>query len=104
MPKKARETKLVPLTEFKEKVVSIITCDGRNIVGTLKGLDQVTNVVLEDCHERVYSKTEGVQQEVLGLYIIRGQNVGIIGIVDDELDKALDLTTVRGQNCKIMTN
>ena len=99
MPSK-HKSKTVSMKEFKDKVVSIITCDGRNIVGTLKGLDQQTNVVLEDCHERVYSKTNEVEQEVLGLYIIRGQNVGIIGIVDEDTDNKIDLKQVRGENCK----
>ena len=56
--------------------MSVITNDGRQIVGVLRGYDQVrrgsrvwhliacskvhppwqvTNVILEDCHERVYS-------------------------------------------------
>ena len=42
--------------------VSIITNDGRNIVGTLKGLDQKLNIILEDCYERVFSKEAGVEQ------------------------------------------
>ena len=37
--------------------VSVITNDGRNIIGILRGYDQTTNVVLEECHERVYSST-----------------------------------------------
>ena len=35
--------------------VSIITNDGRNIVGVLRGFDTTTNLILDDCHERVYS-------------------------------------------------
>mmetsp|Transcript_21137 Transcript_21137/g.33949 ORF Transcript_21137/g.33949 Transcript_21137/m.33949 type:complete len:108 (+) Transcript_21137:192-515(+) len=94
-----QQTKPISFAEFKDKMVSIITCDGRNIVGTLKGLDQQTNVVLSDCHERVYSQTSEVEQEVLGLYIIRGQNVGIIGILDEETENKMDLKQVRGENC-----
>jgi hypothetical protein len=37
--------------------VSIITNDGRNIVGILRGFDVTTNLILESCHERVYSTT-----------------------------------------------
>ena len=92
------------MAEFKDKIVSIITCDGRNIVGTLKGLDQQTNVILQDCHERMYSQTSGVEQEVLGLYIIRGGNVGIIGIVDEAIDEKLDLKELRGDNCRPITH
>jgi hypothetical protein len=36
-------------------VISVITSDGRTIVGMLRGFDQTTNLILEDCHERVYS-------------------------------------------------
>ena len=92
------------MAEFKDKMVSIITCDGRNIVSTLKGLDQQTNVILQDCHERMYSQTSGVEQEVLGLYIIRGGNVGIIGIVDEAIDEKLDLKELRGDNCRPITH
>ena len=41
----------------------------------MKGYDQLTNVILEECHERVYSEAEGVEQVALGLYIIRGDNM-----------------------------
>eukprot|EP01084_Bolivina_argentea_P173164 299941_1 len=100
MPSKQSKSKNVPMTEFKDKIVSIITCDGRNIVGTLKGLDQYANVVLEDCHERVYHQSAEVEQEVLGLYIIRGANIGVIGIVDENTENELDLKKIRGENCK----
>jgi U6 snRNA-associated Sm-like protein LSm8 len=37
--------------------VNVITNDGRCIVGLLRGYDQTNNLVLESCHERVYSTT-----------------------------------------------
>ena len=43
--------------------------------GTLKGFDQTINLILDESHERVYSNTAGVEQVVLGLYIIRGDNM-----------------------------
>jgi U6 snRNA-associated Sm-like protein LSm8 len=58
--------------------VHVITNDGRHIVGTLRGFDQVVNVILEDCHERVYSSESGVEEAPLGLYVIRGDNVCVI--------------------------
>ena len=45
-----------------DKVVQIVTNDGRNIVGMLKGFDQTTNVILDECHERVFSPEAGVEQ------------------------------------------
>ena len=45
------------------------------IQGTLKGFDQTINLILDESHERVYSTSQGVEQVILGLYIIRGDNV-----------------------------
>uniref|UniRef100_A0A1I7XFG4 U6 snRNA-associated Sm-like protein LSm8 n=1 Tax=Heterorhabditis bacteriophora TaxID=37862 RepID=A0A1I7XFG4_HETBA len=61
----------------------------------LVGFDQLVNVVLEDSHERVYSETQGVEQIPLGLYIIRGDNIAVIGEIDEELDKRIDLDNVK---------
>lgn len=50
------------LESFVNRMVSIITADGRNFVGTLKGFDQTINVILDDTHERVFSTSDGVEQ------------------------------------------
>ena len=50
------------LESFVNRQVSIITADGRNFVGTLKGFDQTINIILDDTHERVFSTTQGVEQ------------------------------------------
>ena len=55
--------------------VTVLTNDGRHLVGTLRGYDQATNVILEECHERVYSDDAGVETHVLGLYVVRGDNM-----------------------------
>lgn len=54
-------------------IITIITL--LSIVGVLRGFDQVLNIVLEKCHERIFSTTEGMVQNVLGLYMIRGDNM-----------------------------
>ncbi|KAI8540980.1 hypothetical protein RHMOL_Rhmol08G0027400 [Rhododendron molle] len=82
------------------ETISVITNDGRNIVGVLKGFDQATNIILDESHERVYSTKEGVQQLVLGLYIIRGDNISIVGEIDEELDAGLDLSKLRAHPLK----
>ncbi|KAM0917401.1 hypothetical protein ACQ4PT_009535 [Festuca glaucescens] len=88
------------LESLVDQVISVITNDGRNIVGTLRGFDQATNLILDESHERVYSTKEGVQQLVLGLYIIRGDNISVVGEVDEELDAALDMSKLRAQPLK----
>ncbi|KAJ4713956.1 U6 snRNA-associated Sm-like protein LSm8 [Melia azedarach] len=87
------------LESLVDQQISVITNDGRNIVGVLKGFDQATNIILDESHERVYSTKEGVQQLVLGLYIIRGDNI-IVGEVDEELDAHLDLSNLRAHPLK----
>ena len=84
------------LAEYLESTVSVITADGRHLVGLLKGCDQVTNIVLEDCTERIYSDA-GVESVPLGLFIVRGDNVAVIGAVDVEKDEKTDFSLVRGQ-------
>lgn len=54
------------------RVVVVVTLEGRTIVGTLKGYDSVGNVVLSDAHERLFSPDKGMEQDPLGLYLIRG--------------------------------
>ncbi|KRZ52493.1 N-alpha-acetyltransferase 38, NatC auxiliary subunit, partial [Trichinella nativa] len=86
------------LEPFLEKLVSIITGDGRHIVGIMKGFDQTINLVLEDSHERVYSMNHGVEQVPLGLYVIRGENIAVVGEIDEDLDKRLDLENIRAHS------
>merc|ERR1712060_953291 len=88
------------LEGFVDKVVQVITNDGRNIVGVLKGFDQTTNVILDECHERVFSSTSGVEQVVLGLYIVRGDNIALVGEVDEDADEALELTSIMAEPLK----
>ncbi|BES98704.1 Hypothetical protein NTJ_11519 [Nesidiocoris tenuis] len=85
------------LESYVNHTVSIVTSDGRNFVGTLKGFDQTINLILDDSHERVYSATQGVEQVVLGLHIIRGDNVAVVGEMDEALDSRLDLSSLRAE-------
>eukprot|EP00795_Rhopilema_esculentum_P002372 gene2372-18015_t len=78
-------------------MVAIVTQDGRMIVGTLKGFDQTCNLILDESHERVFSSTTGIEQVVLGLYIVRGDNVAIVGEIDDDVDSGLDLGNVKAE-------
>lgn len=83
------------LMGYVDKQVLVVTQDGRVIVGELKGFDQTTNVVLSGSVERVFSLDEPVEEVPLGLYLIRGDNVTLVGEVDTELDKATDIAALR---------
>ncbi|KAL0078242.1 N-alpha-acetyltransferase 38, NatC auxiliary subunit [Phycomyces blakesleeanus] len=71
--------------------VLVITLDGRVLVGKLRGTDQTANVVLEKCHERVFSQ-DGTEIVPLGLYMIRGDCICTIGEIDAEKEEELDIT------------
>jgi len=84
---------------FAEKV-AIITVDGRTLTGTLVSCDQVTNLVLKDTIERIIRPAEDEEpsmEQPHGLYLVRGDNVVICGLVDEELDNSIDWTKVRGE-------
>ncbi|RHZ79053.1 hypothetical protein Glove_152g43 [Diversispora epigaea] len=86
---------MAELQKYVDLTVEIITSDGRVIVGLLKGFDQTINVILSNCHERIYSETEGVERMNLGLYIIRGDNIVLIGELDQARDDSIDLSEIR---------
>ncbi|CAH0549028.1 unnamed protein product [Brassicogethes aeneus] len=85
------------LDAFVNHTVSIITSDGRNFIGTLKGFDQTINIIIDESHERVYSTTTGIEQVMLGLHIIRGDNVAIIGLIDEDVDNRLNLANIKAE-------
>ncbi|KAL8681093.1 MAG: hypothetical protein Q9186_002745 [Xanthomendoza sp. 1 TL-2023] len=81
-----------------EKVL-VITADGRTLTGTLLSCDQLTNLVLGQTIERVIRPQDDPEPSAEvnhGLYLIRGENVAICGLVDEELDGQIEWTQVRG--------
>lgn len=88
---------MATLENYVNNSVSIITSDGRNFVGTLKGYDQTVNIILDEAHERVFSTMNGIEQIVLGLHIIRGDNIAVIGQIDESIDSRLDFQAIRGE-------
>lgn len=83
------------LADYVNRRVTVITNDGRNIVGIMRGFDQVCNVILEQSLERLFMKDNPVQIVPLGLYIIRGDNIAIVGDVDAEKDDKMEWEKVK---------
>ncbi|KAI4194942.1 MAG: hypothetical protein LQ350_007485 [Teloschistes chrysophthalmus] len=81
-----------------EKVL-ILTADGRTLTGTLLSCDQLTNLVLGQTIERVIRPPDDPEPSAEvshGLYLIRGENVAVCGLVDEDLDGQIDWARVRG--------
>lgn len=77
-------------------VVTVVCNDGRVLIGTLRGFDQATNLVLADATERVFSASAGVDALPLGgLHVVRGDNVALVGDTDAAADAAVDWGAVR---------
>ena len=78
---------------FNSKVVVKFT-GGREVIGTLKGFDQLVNLVLDDCIEQVYmrdaqtgaipSKATGMRP--IGLVVCRGTCVTSVAPYSDYQD------------------
>ncbi|OAA68592.1 Like-Sm ribonucleoprotein (LSM)-related domain protein [Niveomyces insectorum RCEF 264] len=87
------------LNNYLEKKVLVLTVDSRILVGTLACLDNNTNLVLQSTVERVINTPDDVEPSAevpLGLYIVRGDNVCSVGLVDEELDASIDWSKVKG--------
>ncbi|XP_022886240.1 sm-like protein LSM1B isoform X3 [Olea europaea var. sylvestris] len=68
-----------------EKLLVLLR-DGRKLLGTLRSFDQFANAVLEGACERVIVG-DLYCDILLGLYVIRGENVVLIGELDLEKEE-----------------
>ncbi|KZV98106.1 LSM-domain-containing protein [Exidia glandulosa HHB12029] len=83
------------LQGYVDQRVFLVLTDGRSIVGTLRGYDQKSNVVLSESVERIYSADAGVDEAQLGLYLVKGDTIALLGELDEAMDKAVPLDSIR---------
>ncbi|EIM92431.1 Sm-like ribonucleoprotein [Stereum hirsutum FP-91666 SS1] len=75
------------LVDCVDRKMLVILRDGKKLHGVLRSYDQFANLVLEETIERIYSKNHYADKYV-GLYLIRGENVVLLGEIDlDEEDE-----------------
>ncbi|KAI9845771.1 MAG: hypothetical protein M1838_001558 [Thelocarpon superellum] len=87
------------LQPYVSKRIMVVTSDGRTLVGLLLSCDQLTNLVLSNTVERIirpYDDPEESREVEHGLYLIRGDNVAIVGLVDEKTDESINWNMVRG--------
>ncbi|KAI9274579.1 hypothetical protein BDA99DRAFT_476515 [Phascolomyces articulosus] len=84
------------LQSYVDSSVLIITLDGRVLVGLLKGTDQTANVILSNCEERVFS-ADGTETVPLGLYLVRGDSICTVGLLDEEKESEIDWSQVKAE-------
>lgn len=101
---KEREEEPWGLKDLVDSTVSIVTNDGRHIVGTLTGFDKVQNTILTDSFERIYSKEAPAEMVPLGLYVVRGDSIAVIGEVDAAMDDSIDWRSITVDPMPIITH
>lgn len=76
------------LYEQLDKLVLVCLRDGRNFIGWLRSFDQYANLVLDNTVERLIA--ENCYADVpVGIFVIRGENVMLLGEVDEEKELKL---------------
>ncbi|KAL1238878.1 U6 snRNA-associated Sm-like protein LSm1 [Trichinella nelsoni] len=84
------------LLEDLNKKVLVILRDGRNMIGYLRSVDQFANIVLEDTVERIV--VNNMYSDIsMGLFIVRGENVFLVGELDQNkpMEEILTKTTIK---------
>ncbi|KAI0732358.1 Sm-like ribonucleoprotein [Fomitopsis betulina] len=76
------------LVDCVDRKMLVVLRDGRKLQGVLRSYDQFANLVLEDTVERIYCG-DVFAETWKGLFLIRGENVVLLGEVD--LDKEDDV-------------
>jgi U6 snRNA-associated Sm-like protein LSm1 len=78
------------LIEKLDKRILIVLRDGRHLVGKLRSFDQFMNLILEETCERVLLTGKDTKKKYcdfpLGLYIVRGDNIVLLGEIDVEVE------------------
>jgi len=77
----------------------VVLRDGRKLVGVLRSYDQFANLVLEDTIERTYHGSTYAEERV-GIFLIRGENVVLLGEIDLDQEDDVPLRPVPYQALK----
>lgn len=64
--------------------------------GTLEGYDNTTNLILTSAKERIFDEEEDTEHIDLGLFVVRGDSVVCIGVVEEEIEKSIKWSEVHG--------
>jgi len=80
--KRVKES-IIDLSKYLDQPVTVKFAGGREVVGVLKGFDQLVNLVLDDCREYIQDVADPErttdETRYLGLLVCRGTAVTTIG-------------------------
>ncbi|XP_072932860.1 U6 snRNA-associated Sm-like protein LSm1 [Epargyreus clarus] len=81
------------LLDELDKKLMVLLRDGRTLIGYLRCVDQFANLVLHKTIERIHVGRE-YGDIPRGIFIVRGENVVLLGEIDKEKEDNLPLTEV----------
>ncbi|XP_014666694.1 PREDICTED: U6 snRNA-associated Sm-like protein LSm1 [Priapulus caudatus] len=81
------------LIEEIDKKLLVVLRDGRTLIGYLRSIDQFANLVLHRTIERIHVGHE-YGDIPRGIFIVRGENVVLLGEVDSEMKASVQLKKV----------
>ena len=84
------------IKEYKNQKIQVITNSGNLYVGILIGYDNPLNLVLKNTQLRIFSQDGTIIKEC-GLIVIRGDDVMLIGNVNEKKDSNIDWPCVIAQ-------
>ncbi|KAI5858631.1 hypothetical protein BZA05DRAFT_326691, partial [Tricharina praecox] len=79
--RKPREA-ILDLAKFRDKAITVKFNGGREVVGILKGFDQLMNLVLDEVKETLRDDEGNEHTRELGLVVARGPMLTLISPVD----------------------
>ncbi|EDW73815.1 U6 snRNA-associated Sm-like protein LSm1 [Drosophila tropicalis] len=81
------------LLEEVDKKLMVLLRDGRTLIGYLRSVDQFANLVLQRTIERIHVGNE-YGDIPRGVFIIRGENVVLLGEIDRDKEQKLPLKEI----------
>ncbi|KAH0547845.1 Sm-like protein lsm7 [Glutinoglossum americanum] len=77
-----KKENILDLTRYLDKEISVKFNGGREVIGTLKGFDQLMNLVLDDVRELTRDDEGNESSRSLGLVVARGTLLVLISPLD----------------------
>lgn len=71
------------LVEELDKQVLVVLRDNTHVHGILRSVDQFSNLVLDSAFERI-AASDVYADKPLGLYVVRGENLVLLGRLDEQ--------------------
>ncbi|KAJ4341766.1 U6 snRNP-associated protein Lsm7 [Ascochyta clinopodiicola] len=77
-----KKENILDLSKYMDKQITVKFSGGREVIGTLKGYDQLMNLVLDEVKEAMTDDEGNVRYRKLGLIVARGTLLVVISPID----------------------